>query len=135
MTQPFRSYRDLQVWQKSMVLARDVYDLTKRFPSEEKFGLASQMRRCAVSIPSNIAEGHARQGTAEFQHSVSIAMGSVAELETQVILSADLGYTEESPRDHLLTELDTLGRMLRGLLASLARKRSDASKTDGEPEQ
>jgi len=123
MGQPFKSYRDLQVWQRSMAVAREVHGLTTHFPGEERFGLINQMRRCAVSIPSNIAEGHARLGAGEFQHFLSIAMGSVAELETQVTLSVDLGFMQRSPSDHLLSELDTLGRMLRGLLKSLAKKR------------
>jgi four helix bundle protein len=132
MPQPLKSYKDLLVWQKSMRLAVDLYKLTKPFPNEEKFGLVSQMRRCAVSIPSNIAEGHAREGAGEFQHSISIAMGSVAELETQIILSADLEYMQGTSRDQLLTELDAIGRMLRGLHKSLVKKRNDAEKGDGE---
>ena len=75
-----------------MALAKDVYQATTAFPNDEKFGLISQIRRAAVSIPSNLAEGHARSSTAEFRQVVSVAIGSVAELETQVILSAELGY-------------------------------------------
>ena len=92
--QPIRDYKDLHVWQKGMELAKQVYLLTNRFPSEEKFGLISQMRRAAVSVPSNIAEGQARNTTGEFIQSLSHAEGSAAELDTQLRLSIDLGYCE-----------------------------------------
>src|SRR2546428_212355 len=81
------SYRDLIVWQKSMVLAKLIYRVTQGFPSEEKFGLTSQMRRAAVSIPSNIAEGQARRGTREFIQFIAQAEGSLADLETQLTLA------------------------------------------------
>ena len=84
--------RDLLVWQKGMVLAKEIYRITRAFPSEERFGLVSQMRRAAVSIPSNIAEGQARRTTNEFIQFISQAEGSVAELDTQLTLSSDLGY-------------------------------------------
>jgi four helix bundle protein len=116
----FKSYRDLAVWQRAMDLAKNIYRATAHFPNEERFGLVNQMRRAAVSIPSNIAEGHARSGAREFQRFVSIALGSVAELETQVILSTDLGYLENQTKEDLLLQLDTVGKMLRGLHKSLA---------------
>lgn len=122
MDKVFKSYRDLEVWQKAMTLAREIYQVTLRFPNEEKFGLVNQMRRAAVSIPSNLAEGHARSGSNEFRHFVSIAMGSVAELETQVMLSADLGYLNVKAKEGLLSQLDTIGKMLRGLHKSLGPK-------------
>jgi len=115
----FKSYRDLEVWQKAMALAKNIYRATVDFPSEERFGLVNQMRRAAVSIPSNIAEGHARSGAREFQRFVSIALGSVAELETQVILSTDLSYLVNQTKEDLLRQLDTVGKMLRGLHKSL----------------
>ena len=90
--QPIRDYKDLHVWQKGMELAKQVYLLTNRFPSEEKFGLVSQMRRAAVSVPSNIAEGQARNTTGEFVQFLSHAEGSAAELDTQLRLSIALGY-------------------------------------------
>jgi four helix bundle protein len=102
-----------------MLLAREIYQVTTQFPNEEKFGLTSQMRRSAVSIPSNLAEGHARMGVNEFLHFVSIAMGSVAELETQVILSGDLGFVSSEQQSALMDQLATVGRMLRGLQRSL----------------
>ena len=89
-TNTTRSYKDLVVWQKGIALAKLVYQLTKNFQSEEKFGLVAQMRRAAVSIPSNIAEGQARHTTGEFIQFISHAEGSVAELDTQLILSIEL---------------------------------------------
>jgi four helix bundle protein len=83
-------YRDLLVWQKGMTLARRIYAITRSFPQEEKFGLVSQMRRAAVSVPSNLAEGQARKSAAEFIQFISNAEGSLAELDTQLQLSADL---------------------------------------------
>ncbi|MGB2639026.1 MAG: four helix bundle protein, partial [Candidatus Acidiferrum sp.] len=85
-----KHYKDLLVWQKGMHLAKLVYKLTTRFPSEERYGLTSQMRRAAVSVPSNIAEGQARRGTNEFLQFLSIAEGSLAELDTQLSLSVEL---------------------------------------------
>ena len=87
-----QSYKDLLVWQKGISLAKMIYELTRAFPAEEKFGLISQMRRAAVSIPSNIAEGQARHTTGEFVQFVSHAEGSAAELDTQLILSVELDF-------------------------------------------
>jgi four helix bundle protein len=114
-----KSYRDLQVWQEAMPLAKDIYQATASFPSEERFGIVNQIRRSAVAIPSNIAEGHARHGRAEFRHYISIAMGSIAELETQLILSKELGYAAGTAVDDFLRRLDVIGKMLRGLQKSL----------------
>src|ERR1044072_3232705 len=91
-----QNYKDLLVWQKGIGLAKAVYNLTKTFPSEEKFGLISQMRRAAVSIPSNIAEGQARRTTGEFVQFISNAEGSAAEVDTQLILSVELGFTAKA---------------------------------------
>jgi len=91
-----RHYKELLIWQRSMALARTVYRLTARFPAEEKFGMTNQLRRAAVSVPSNIAEGQARKGTKEFAMFLSRASGSLAEVETQLLLSADIGYAESS---------------------------------------
>lgn len=124
MTDSIRSYRELHVWGKAMTMAKEVYQVTAHFPAEERFGLVAQMRRAAVSIPSNLAEGHARLGVGEFQHGVSIALGSVAELETQVILSADLGYLKPPAKDDLLSDLDAVGKMLRGLQRSLSERKA-----------
>ena len=118
----FKSYRDLEVWQLAMALAKQIYVVTASFPSDERFGLINQMRRASVSVPSNIAEGHARASTAEIQRYISIAMGSVAELETQVLLSLDLGFLNPDQQEQLMPKLDQIGKMLRGLHRSLARR-------------
>jgi four helix bundle protein len=94
-TNTTRSYKDLVVWQEGIALAKLVYQLTKNFPSEEKFGLLAQMRRAAVSIPSNIAEGQARHTTGEFIQFISHAEGSLAELDTQLILSIELKFCRD----------------------------------------
>src|SRR6266571_7141138 len=95
-TKTTRSYKDLLVWQKGTALAQLVYQVTKNFPSEEKFGLIAQMRRAAISIPSKIAEGQARHTTGEFVQFLSHAEGSVAELETQFVIAGELGYCENA---------------------------------------
>jgi four helix bundle protein len=118
----FRSYRDLIVWQLAMELAKQVYVVTASFPKDELYGLTSQLRRCSVSIPSNIAEGHARESSKEFLHHVSIALGSLAELETQVTLSGNFHYISPSMVGELLAAADQLGRKLRGLQKSIRAK-------------
>jgi four helix bundle protein len=90
-----KSYKDLDIWKKGMDLSVLIYDITKRFPAEEKFGLISQMRRSAVSIPSNIEEGSARNSYKEFVKFLHVALGSLAELETQLLLATRLGYLEK----------------------------------------
>ena len=119
----FKSYRDLAVWQRAMRLAKRIYEVTQKFPADERFGLTNQLRRAAVSVPSNVAEGHARFGPGEFRRFLSIAMGSIAELETQIVLSQDLGYVREGLMLDLLAELDVIGKMLRGLVKSIERRR------------
>jgi four helix bundle protein len=120
----FKSYRDLEVWQRSMTLAKRIYQITRNFPSDERFGLTNQLRRASVSVPSNLAEGQAPFGPGEFARFISIAMGSVAEIETQLLLSADLGYVGSEASSQLLAELETTGKMLRGLAKSIARRRN-----------
>ena len=123
MSKTFKSYRDLEVWKRAMKLAKRIYRVTSRFPADERFGLTNQIRRAAVSIPSNLAEGHARSGPAEFGRFISIAMGSVAEVETQLLLAVDLNYTDQEATAPILEELDVIGKMLRGLSKSIiARK-------------
>ncbi len=92
MTSQVRSYRDLQVWRKGIELVKEVYVLTRGFPRYEMYGLADQLRRSAVSVPSNIAEGQARQHTGEFRQFLHIALGSAAEVDTQLIIASELGY-------------------------------------------
>jgi four helix bundle protein len=109
-----KSYKDLLVWQRGMGVAKDVYALTKLLPKEELFGLSAQMRRAAVSIPSNIAEGHAKT-SAGYSNHLTITMGSLAELETQLLLCCDLYPVTSGPADDALLQLDELNRMLRAL--------------------
>jgi four helix bundle protein len=113
-----RHYKELKVWQKSMHLAKLVYGLTARFPAEERYGLTAQMRGAAVSIPSNIAEGQARSGTREFLQFLSHASGSAAELETQILLSVNLGHCGARETDAVLGELGEVQRTI----AAIRRK-------------
>lgn len=115
-----RCYKDLRVWREAMQLVAHCYRLTDNFPPGEEFGLKSQMRRAAVSIPSNIAEGHARMYTREYRHALSIALGSLAELETQVELSVMFGLISGEGEKTLRSGCDIVGKMLHGLKASLA---------------
>src|SRR5712692_1418836 len=123
MSTTFKSYRDLEVWQKAMDLANKIYRITEKFPTAERFGLTNQLRRASVSLPSNLAEGHARSGAGEFSRFISISMGSLAELETQVILSKELGYLDAVVSESLLGDMDVIGKMLRGLAKSINRRR------------
>jgi len=117
--QAIRDYKDLHVWQKGMQLAKEIYLLTGKFPSEEKFGLVSQMRRAAVSIPSNIAEGQARNTTGEFVQSISHAEGSAAEVDTQLRLSIELGYYSTNDLEAVFRLLTDVQKMLKRLRYSL----------------
>jgi four helix bundle protein len=114
-----RHFRDLQVWQRSMRLARDVYRLTETFPSSEHFGLTSQIRRAAVSVPSNIAEGRGRISQKSFVVFLSQARGSLYEIETQVELACDLGFADQDRADTIIAEAAEISRMLHGLIAKL----------------
>ncbi len=118
-----RDYRDLLVWQKGMVLAKRIYQITRFFPSEERFGLVAQMRRAAVSVPSNIAEGQARHTTGEFIQSLSHAEGSVAELDTQLLLSIDLGFCSNDQGADALALIAELRKMLNALRRKLESRR------------
>jgi four helix bundle protein len=115
-----QGYRDLVVWQKGIALAREIYFLTKDLPADEKFGLVSQMRRAAVSVPSNIAEGQARHTTGEFIQFISHAEGSVAELDTQLTLCQDLQLLDSQETANAANLLDDLRRMLNGLRRKLS---------------
>ena len=117
-----RSYKDLVVWQKGIALAKLTYELTKKFPSEEKFGLVAQMRRAAVSVPSNIAEGQARHTTGEFIQFISHAEGSLAELDTQLILSIELRFAGAADADAAFGLISELRRMLNVLRRKLAAR-------------
>jgi four helix bundle protein len=123
VAQEVRSYKDLVAWQKSVALVSEVYRASQKFPKEEIFGLMSQIRRAAVSVPSNIAEGHARTSKKEFQYFLSNARGSLAELETQLTIAHQLAYVDKTTINQLLEQLSELGRILTGLLASLKRSK------------
>jgi four helix bundle protein len=110
-----QSYRDLLVWQKGVALAKETYQVTRAFPVEEKFGLVSQMRRAAVSIPSNIAEGQARHTTGSFIQFISNAEGSLAELDTQYVISLELSFISDQTAAPLFDKISELRRMLNGL--------------------
>jgi len=114
-----RSYRDLVVWRKSMALVTDIYRCTQAFPASELYGLVSQLRRAAVSVPSNIAEGQARLSTGEFKQFLGHARGSLMEVETQILVAAELGYLKTHETDALLVGAGEIGRLLNGLLRSL----------------
>lgn len=114
-----KSHKDLLVWQKAIKLVTQVYKLTDKFPKTEIYGITSQIRRCAVSIPSNIAEGKGRGSRADFGHFLVMARGSGCELETQLTIGENLGYITKQELGAILTELDEVMRMLNGLISSL----------------
>jgi four helix bundle protein len=114
-----KSYRDLKVWQLGMELARKVYRFTRTLPESERYGLSGQSQRASVSIPTNVAEGHARDSTKEYARHVSIALGSLAELETHILLAQSLYPCDESMVADLLDTCEREGRMLHALQKSL----------------
>ncbi len=118
-----RSYRDLEVWKKSIDLVEAIYKLSKTFPPDERFGLTSQVRRAAASVPANIAEGAARTGTGEFLQFLSVASGSLAEVETFLILAERLKLISTEALGRLETQTSEISRMLGGLKRSLQSKR------------
>ena len=119
------SYRDLKVWQKSMDLTVRTYEVTRGFPSEERYGLTSQMRRAAASIPANIAEGRERRSTGEFLQFLGVARGSLAELETFLTLSVRLGLLQSETGNGLLGESAEINRMLESMMRSLSKGRGN----------
>jgi len=117
---PIESYRSLLVWQKSVDFVVLVYRLLGRFPKNEQYGLSSQMQRAAVSIPSNIAEGKERQSDRDFARFLAIALGSLAELETQLLIAQRLGYLDEFDWQETSAQADEIGKMLRSLHKKLS---------------
>jgi four helix bundle protein len=115
------SYRDLIAWQKGMQLVLHIYETTRSFPRDELYGLTNQLRRAAVSVPSNIAEGQARFSSKEFCHFLSHARGSLVEIETQVMIAHSLRYIPEKNSQELLKQAAELGRILNGLIGSLRK--------------
>ena len=106
------------MWQKGIRLCRTIYEASAQFPPTEKFGLASQMQRCALSIPSNIAEGCGRTGNNELKHFLTISLGSAFELETQVILANEFGYTDKNNFEIIINQIQEIQKMITGLYKS-----------------
>ena len=121
MTETVRSYRNLIVWNKGIELVKMVYVVTGRFPKSETYGLASQMQRAAVSIPSNIAEGQGRQHTGEFRQSLHVALGSAAELDTQLTVAVELGYASLENAQPLFALILEIRKMTYTLIKKLPR--------------
>ncbi|MCO5220874.1 MAG: four helix bundle protein [Thermomicrobiales bacterium] len=124
MTQ-VKSYRDLRAWQSAMDFVVLVYRESDRWPATEQYGLTQQVRRCSVSVPSNIAEGQGRRNDREFARFLRIAHGSLQEAETQIMLARRLGYCEPETEDVLLAAAGDLGRMIQGLVRIVARSSAD----------
>jgi four helix bundle protein len=116
-----QSYRDLIVWQKSIDLCKKIYQLTASFPSDEKFGLTSQLRRASVSVPSNIAEGRSRRRAADFLRFLDYSYASLAEIETQLYIAAENGFTTHETLIPLFELCSEIGKMLNGLMNSLEK--------------
>jgi four helix bundle protein len=120
---PVKGYEDLIVWQKGIELAKEIYRLTGRFPSSERFGLVRQLQRAAVSVPSNIAEGQSRRSTGEFRQFLYHALGSLAELDTQLILARELGYLKADDSGLAASHIEELRRMTHALVNRLPTNR------------
>jgi len=117
-----KNYKELNVWQKSYELCLKIYQITAKFPNEERYGLTSQIRRSAVSIPSNIAEGYGRKTTLDYIRMLYISYGSVCELETQILLTGDLGFIDKGELDTAKKDIAEIERMLKALIKSLENK-------------
>jgi four helix bundle protein len=124
------SYRDLEVWKKSMDVVVQCYETTRSFPPSEQYGLTGQIQRAAVSVPANIAEGQARQHRKEFLHHLSIAHGSVAELETHIEIAKRIGYIGAEVAHQFFSQTEEVGRMVNGLRKSLRTPPSQGRSAD-----
>ena len=111
-----KTHKDLTVWQESRKLVKEIYSLTSKFPKDEIYSLTAQIKRSAISIPSNIAEGAARDSNKEYIHFLYIALGSVAELDTQLIIANDLNFLNETDFNEIMENLSNIGKMLSGLI-------------------
>jgi len=120
--QSINSYRDLRVWQDAMILAEACYRLIRQFPRDELFGLTSQIRRAGASVPANIAEGHGRENTGNFIQHLRVSQGSLKELETHLLLAGRVGILPTSDLEVVLSQCESLGKMLRALIRSLQDK-------------
>ncbi len=121
-----QSYRDLIAWQKAIELAKWVYRITEGFPQREIYGLTAQLRRAAVSVASNIAEGQGRQSSGEFAHFLGTARGSLFEVETQIVLARALGLLDSRDAEQILAKATELAKVLQGLIGSIQRHRAAA---------
>ena len=117
-----KSYRDLETWQRAMDLVIDVYEGTKEFPKEETYGLRGQLRRAAVSIPSNLAEGQGRESPKEFLRHLSIAYASLCEVETQLLIATRLSYINNATSARLINRCGEVGRLINGLSRAIANR-------------
>ena len=115
-------HKDLIVWQRAMAVVKEIYEISGLFPNEEKFGLTNQIRRAAVSVPSNIAEGYSRHSSKDFIHFLRIAKGSAAEMETQLILAKDLFSMTDDRADKILIEIAELIRMISSLILAKTKQ-------------
>lgn len=119
MGKKIRTYRDLNIWKAGIELVKDTYRLTEKFPKQEIYGLVSQMRRSAISIPSNVAEGFKRYHNKEYRQFLYVTLGSCAELETQVTIAKELKYIPANKEVILLEKMDHIGRMITNMLKKL----------------
>jgi four helix bundle protein len=117
--QKSRSYRDLEVWKLSIEFVKEIYLITEKFPKSETYGLTNQIRRAAVSIPSNIAEGQGRNSSKEFRQFLGIALGSVAETETQLLIAKEINFLRSYELEPLLVTVDRIRKMIKGLSKSI----------------
>lgn len=116
-----KSYRDLIAWQKAIVMVQDIYKILETFPSEEKYGLCSQIKRSAVSVPSNIAEGWGRNSSGTYTHFLKIATGSLCELETQLIIAVELNFTSNEKIESSIGLIEEISKMLKSLINTIEK--------------
>ena len=117
-----KSFRDLIVWQKAMVLVTEIYGITKNFPKDEIYGLTSQIRRSAISVPSNIAEGYGRNSTLDYTRFLQIARGSLYELQTQLEIAANIDYLQSAQYEEITHAINEIERMLNSMIKKLYKK-------------
>ncbi len=113
------NFRDLDIWKNGIILVKGIYRVTEAFPRDEMYGLSSQMRRAAISVPSNVSEGFRRRHPKEFKHFLSITLGSLAELETQIVIAHELDYLDKQNYDEIIKLIDYISRMITSLYKKL----------------
>ena len=127
MSDKLRNHKDLDVWKKSMELTTRIYELTKLFPKDELYGITSQIRRASVSVPANISEGAARNSLKEFIQFLHISLGSLSELETEILIAKNIGYMDNYD-ENIFNDITDIRKMLLGLISSIKRKIRDRNK-------